>query len=195
MTDFVDNPRRAPRAVIGCEARVALRSGAFFTGPTVDYGPTGCRILAPSPAARDERVFVELRHRRVPEPSLLSGRVAWTAGEAPFRVGVEFDPASHDDAAHFYGRLAAAHPELVEVDGLPERVSLDARVVPWARERDAAVLPGEEEVLVAIGAGASLRELRARLGNRWPAAVSPLFALLARRLLVIAEGARPGGAR
>jgi hypothetical protein len=190
MTDFVNNPRRAPRAVIGCEARVALRNGTFFKGPIVDYGPAGCQVVAPSPLAPEERVFVELRNRRVPEPSHLAGRVAWTAGEAPFRAGVRFDSVCQDDAAYFYGRLAAAHPDLMEVDDVPDRVPMDARVVPWQREGDAAVLPGEEEVLLAIGAGIRLRDLRERLGDRWEAAVNPLFALLARRLLVI-EGGEP----
>ncbi len=188
MSDFVINPRRAPRTVVGCEARVALKNGGFFRGPTVDCGPTGCQILAPSPLPIDERVFVELRSQCVPEASFLSGRVAWIAEEAPFRLGVQFDPASHDDAALFYGRLAAAHPDLVEVDGIPERVPLDARVVPCADEADAAILPGEEELLLAIGSGIRLRDLRGRLGEeRWPAALNPLFALLARRLLVIVE--------
>jgi len=187
MTEFVNNPRRAPRAVIGCDARVALKSGAFFEGPTVDYGPAGCQLVAPAPLAAEERVFVELRNGDVPESSLLSGRVAWTAGEAPFRMGVQFDTGSRDDAAYFYGRLASVHPELVEVDGVPDRVALDARVVPWERERDAAVLPGEEEVLLAIGTGIRIRELRERLGDRWEGSLNPLFALLARRLLVIEE--------
>jgi hypothetical protein len=193
MSDFVNNPRRAPRAVIGCEARVALKDGTYFQGPTVDCGPAGCQIVAPGPLPTDERIFVELRNRGVPEPSLVTGKVAWTAGEAPFRSGVQFDVASRDDAAYFYGRLAAAHPDLVEVDDVPDRVPIDARVVPWRREGDAAVLPGEEELLLAIGAGIRLRELRDRLGGRWEASVNPLFALLARRLLVI-EDASPGDA-
>ncbi len=187
MSDFVDNPRRAPRALVGCEARVALRSGTFFKGPTVDCGPTGCQIVAPAPLPHDERLFVELRNECVPAPSFLCGRVAWTAEEAPFRLGVQFDAFSQDDAALFYGRLAAAYPDLVEVDGLPERLALDARVVPCDREGDEAVVPGEEELLLVIGSGISLRDLRERLGVRWPAKLVPLFALLARRLLAIEE--------
>jgi hypothetical protein len=194
MADFINNPRRAPRTVIGCDARVALKSGSFFQGPTVDYGPAGCQLVAPTPLAPDERVFVELRNRGVPESSLLSGRVAWTAGEAPFRTGVQFDPGSHDEAAWFYGRLAAAHPELVEVDEVPDRVALDSRVVPWKREGDAAVLPGEEEVLLAVGTGIRIRELREKLGARWDAAINPLFALLARRLLILEDGSPSDGA-
>jgi hypothetical protein len=195
MSDFVNNPRRAPRAVIGCDARVALRNGTFFKGPTVDYGPGGCQIVAPAPLEPKERVFVELRNRGVPEPSLLAGRVAWTADEAPFRSGVHFDAGSRDEAAWFYGRLAAAHPDLVEMDDIPDRVHLDARVVPRKREGDAAVLPGEEEVLLAIGTGIRLRDLRDGMGGRWEAAVNPLFALLARRLLVIEDASAGDDAR
>lgn len=195
MSDYVNNPRRAPRAVIGCDARVALRNGTFFKGPTVDYGPGGCQLVAPTPLEPEERIFVELRNRSIPEPSHLAGRVAWTAGEAPFRSGVHFDAGSRDEAAWFYGRLAAAHPELVELDDVPDRVALDARVVPWRREGDAAVLPEEEELLLAIGSGIRLRELRDRMGARWEAAVNPLFALLSRKLLVIEEPSAGDDAR
>jgi hypothetical protein len=190
MSDFVNNPRRAPRSVIGCDARVALKSGAYFKGPTVDLGPAGCQVLSPSPVVPEERVFVEISNREVPESSLLSGRVAWAAGEEPYRAGVQFDLGSRDAAALYYGRLAAAHPDLVETDDVPDRVALDARVVPWKREGDAAVLPGEEAVLLAVGDGIRVRDLRDELGDRWEAAVNPLFALLARRLLVVEEGER-----
>lgn len=187
MTDFVYNPRRAPRALVGCDARVVRDGGGALAGPVVDYGPTGCQVVTPAPLAAGERVLLELRNPALPEPSVLRGEVKWTAEEPPFRSGVQFDAACWDDAALVYGRLAAAHPDLVEPEGVPDRVPVAARVVPWRREEDAAVLPGEEEVLLAVGGGARISELRERLGARWEAAVNPLFALLARRLLVIEE--------
>ena len=192
MTEFVNNPRRAPRAVVGCEARVALKTGEFFKGPTVDYGPGGCQLVAPTPVPAKERVYVELRNTGVADSSLLSGQVAWAAGEQPYRLGVQFDAGSRDDAAAFYGQLAAAHPDLVDVEEIPDRLPIDARVAPWEREADAAVLPGEEELLLAIGTGIRLRELRDKMGVKWDAAVNPLFALLARRLLRIEEPGSPG---
>ena len=191
MSEYVQNPRRAPRTVIGCEARVATKNGTFFKGPTVDLGPAGCQVLSPAPVSRDERVFVEITHRELPEPSLVSGRVAWAAGEEPYRAGVAFDLGSRDAAALYYGRLAAAHPDLVEADDVPDRVALDARIVPWKREGDAAVLPGEEEILLAIGDGIRVRDLREKMGERWEGALNPFFALIARRLVVIEGGEAP----
>jgi len=192
MGEYVNNPRRAPRAVLGCDARVALRSGGYFKGATVDYGPAGCQLVAPTPLPRDERVFVEIRSGALPDASLVSGRVAWTADEEPYRSGVQFDAGSRDAAAIFYGALSAALPELVEADDVPDRVPIDAWIVPWRREPDAQVLPAEEVVLRAVGSGVRLRELRMRLGDRWEAALNPLFALLARRLLIVQREAEQG---
>lgn len=185
MAEFVYNPRRAPRAVIGCEASVARASGTSFAGSVIDLGPTGLQLVTPGPLAPGEPILLELRNGALPGAATLRGRVVWIEAQAPFRAGVELDPSCHDEAALLYGRLAAAHPELVEVDDLPERLPVSARVVPWRREEDAAVLPGEEELLLAIGSGARLGELSETFGDRWETMVSPLFALLARKLVVI----------
>jgi hypothetical protein len=189
MTEFVDNPRRAPRALIECAARVQRSGRPAVEGPVVDYGPTGCQLVTPAPLAPEESVVLELRHPDAPEPVVLRGQVMWTAPEEPYRSGVKFEPASYDPAALFYGILAAAHPELVEVENVPDRLPLAARLVPHhdPDEEDAAVLPVEREVLLAVGAGASVGELRERLGARWEGSINALFALLARRLLAIEE--------
>jgi hypothetical protein len=187
MAEYVYNPRRAPRAVIGCEANVVRASGSSFAGSVIDLGPTGLQLATPGPLAPGESIRLELRNRELPGATTLRGRVVWIEAQAPFRAGVELDPTCHDEASLLYGRLAAAHPDLVEVDELPERLPESARVVPWRREEDAAVLPGEEEVLLAIGSGARLGDLRASFGDRWESAVSPLFALLARKLVVIEQ--------
>lgn len=187
MLDFVYNPRRAPRTLLGRSGRVERASGAAFEGPIVDLGPTGCQIVTPAPLPPGEQVVVALSDRAAQHAAALKGRVVWTAAAAPFRSGVHFDPACLDDAALLYGRLAAEHPELVDVDALPERVPVTAWIVPQPREEDAAVLPAEEEVLLAVGTGVQVAALCERLGARWEKAVNPLFALLARRLLVIEE--------
>jgi hypothetical protein len=192
MPEFVFNPRRAPRALIGCEAQVLREGGGSFAGPVVDYGPTGCQVVTPAPLVPRERVVLEVRNPAVPHASILRGRIVWSSAEPPYRSGVEFEPDSQDAAAMLYGHLGAAHPDLAEADDLPDRVSMNARVVPCPREEDAAVLPGEEELLLAIGAGARVGDLRDRLGDRWDQAVNPLFALLARRLLAVEEPVRAG---
>ncbi|HSM92873.1 MAG TPA: PilZ domain-containing protein [Anaeromyxobacteraceae bacterium] len=185
--EYVYNPRRAPRALVGCEAHVQREVGTSFGGTVIDCGPSGVQLVTPAPLGVGERVVLELRSPALSGVRVLRGRVAWSAAEPPFRAGVHFDAAALDEAALLYGHLAAAHPELVDVDEVPDRLPLGARIVPWRREEDAAVLPGEEAVLIAVGPGVRLAELRERLGARWGAALNPLFALLARKLLVVEE--------
>ena len=67
VSEFIQNPRRAPRAPVRCEARIALRDGRFFASPTSDYGPRGCQVLAPHELTPGTRLFVELVNERVPE--------------------------------------------------------------------------------------------------------------------------------
>jgi hypothetical protein len=144
-------------------------------------------VVTPVPLPPSEPLVITLTDPGAPGGSTLRGRVAWTAAETPYRSGVQFDVACRDEAALLYCRLAALHPDFVEVDDLPDRLPLTARIVPWRREADAAVLPREEEVLLAVGEGARISELLARMGDRWEAAVNPLFALLSRKLLVVEE--------
>jgi hypothetical protein len=185
MTDFVANPRRTPRAAIGCDARVALKDGRFFTGPTVDHGPQGCQLVAPEPLARDERVFVELRGIGVPQAYWFSGRVAWAADGPPYRLGVCFDDGSSADARSFFATLAEAHPDAVDVSRVPDRVATDALLAPAHEPGDEVLHPVEAEVMRAVGAGMRVAALHARLGDRWEPCLNALFALLARGALSV----------
>jgi hypothetical protein len=180
MPDFVSNPRKTPRAQIGCDARVALRDGRYFTGATVDCGPQGCQIVSPTPLARDERIYVELRTSGVPETFWFSGRVAWAAEGPPFRAGVQFDDGSCPAAKGFFFRLADAHPDAASTNTAPMEVSLDAFLVPGPAALDEALHPGEAEVLRAVGEGIRICDLREKLGDRWEPSLNPLFSLLAR---------------
>lgn len=179
MSEFVNNPRRTPRALIGCDARVALKDGRFFTTETLDYGPRGCQLVAPAPLATDERVFVELRGCGVSETFFFSGRVAWADPVPPFRAGVHFDEGCCADARGFFFRLADANPDAA-CTVQPMQLADDALLTPTRRTMDEALLPGEAEVLRAVGAGLLVRELRALLGERWEPCLNPLFSLLAR---------------
>lgn len=183
MTDFVSNPRRTPRAAIGCDARVALRDGRYFTGATVDYGPQGCQIVSPSPLARDERIFVELKGTGVPGTFWFSGRVAWAAEGPPFRAGVQFDDGSSRDARGFFFKLADAHPDAASTSTAPSQVPVDAILVPGPKANDETLHPGEAEVMRAVGDGIRIDALREKLGERWESSLNPLFSLLARREL------------
>src|SRR4051812_24109608 len=101
MSEFVLNPRRAVRAPVRCDARVALKEGGYWSSATSDYGPTGCQLLTPVPLPPGSRIFVELVNERVATPVGLAGRVAWTAKAPPWRTGVAFDAGSLRAASGF----------------------------------------------------------------------------------------------
>jgi len=185
MPEFVNNPRRTPRAAIGCDARVALKDGRFFTGPTIDCGPQGCQLVAPEPLPRDERIFVEVKGVGVERTFWFSGRVAWAADAPPYRLGVHFDEGSSEDAKGFFQRLSAAHPDAIDISRVPERVATDALLAPANESGDEVLHPVEAEVMRAVGTGLHVAALREKLGDRWEPCLNALFALLARRDLIV----------
>jgi hypothetical protein len=188
MPELILNPRRAPRAAVRCEARLALREGGFWSSPTRDYGPRGCQLLAPRPLTPGSRIFIELANERVEGCVQLAGRVAWTSFAPPWRLGVAFDAGSVAAAEGFYDRLAAAYPGIDTYARAPEGLPADAVLAP-ARPPELLPLltPEEAEVLCAIGAGLRVAALRDRFAERLEAALNATFSLLARRCVVVGE--------
>lgn len=188
MAEFIQNPRRVPRAPVRCEARIALADGGYWASPTSDYGPHGCQVLSPMPLAPGTRVFVELVNERVPEPVGLAGRVAWRAKDPPWRMGVHFDESSFGAAGGFFERLAAAYPGIDAYDRAPDRIPEDAPLAPAPPpESRPPLTEDEEELLVLVGAGARAGALGASFAGGRDRAVHAMFALLARRYLVVGE--------
>jgi hypothetical protein len=183
MTDFIVNPRRAPRAPIRCEARAALREGGFWIAFTADYGPGGCQLAAPSALETGARLFLSLANERVPAPVQLAGRVAWSSVSEPWRIGVAFDVASLPAAHFFFEQIAAAYPDLDAFARSPDRLPADALLAPTPPPRSEARLTEDERaVLEIIGAGATATTVRERMGAQF---VNAVFALLGRRHLVV----------
>jgi hypothetical protein len=176
MVAFIQNPRRAPRILIRCDARLALHSGPFFIACTVDVGPGGCGVAAaPIQLTRGERAFFEIEYEG--ERYFFTGSVAWASTTAPWRAGVAFDPSSLECATALFGRIAAAHAEAARgVDRIPEDAILARTPVPGTL----TALPREAEVLLAIGAGIEARALRDRMGEQWDTSVNAVFALVER---------------
>jgi hypothetical protein len=192
MPEFIENPRRSPRAPVRCEARVALREGGYWAGPTSDYGPKGCQVSAPLRLEPGSRLFLELVNERVPGPFQLSGRVAWSSTQAPWRSGIAFDEASVVLANRFFERLAAAYPGLDTYGRAPDRIPSDGTLAPLPPPAVEPLLTtSERDVLRAIGAGLSVEELRTRTGGGWQTAQNATFSLLGRRYLAIGA---PNGA-
>jgi hypothetical protein len=188
MPDFILNPRRTPRAAVRCEARIALKEGGFWASPTSDYGPRGCRVLAPARLEPGSRVFVELVNERVEAPVGLAGHVAWTAREAPWRTGIAFDNGSEPAASGFFDQLTAAYPGIDTYGHAPDRIPGDAPLAPGAPPPFAPQLTDDEaRVLAALGPGLRADALRALLGDGWDRGVHALFSLLGRRYVVLGD--------
>jgi hypothetical protein len=183
---FIENPRRAPRAPVRCEARVALRDGGFWAGPIRDLGPRGCQLLTPVPLAPGSRLFVELANERVKGPFQLSGRIAWSSRTEPWRSGVAFDDPSGRTSTQLFEQLAEAYPGLDAHKRAPDRIPVDAPLAPAPPPAVHPELLAEEvTVLRAVGAGLTAAALREKLSPRWEASVNNMFALLGRGFLVI----------
>lgn len=186
MPEFIENPRKTPRAPVRCEARVALREGGYWAGPTSDYGPKGCQVSAPSRLEPGSRLFLELVNERVPGPFQLSGRVAWSSNQPPWRSGIAFDEGSVAIAGRFFERLAAAYPGLDTYGRAPDRIPADGVLAPLRPpEVEPMLTTAERDVLRAVGAGATPESLRARFGDRWHVAQNATFSLLGRRYLTV----------
>jgi hypothetical protein len=184
--EFIENPRRAPRAPVRCEARVALREGGYWAGPTSDYGPKGCQVSAPLRLEPGSRLFLELVNERVPGPFQLSGRVAWCSKGPPWRSGIAFDEGSVPIADRFFERLAAAYPGLDTYGRAPDRIPADGTLAPLPPPAVEPLLTASErDVLQAVGAGITPEVLRERSGDSWAAAQNAAFSLLGRRYLTI----------
>ncbi len=179
MPAFIENPRRAPRIPIRCDARLALRSGSFLAGCTLDVGPGGCGVEAsPSPLTVGERAFLEIdlagtRYR-------FAGRVAWSSTAPPGRSGIAFDESGRASATALFTRLASALPNLADEGRTVERIQEDAFLAPTPAPGSLRAVSREEEILLAIGGGLEARALRDRLGGEWNECVNAVFALLER---------------
>ncbi len=186
MAEFILNPRRAPRAPVRCNARLALKEGGYWTSPTSDYGPKGCQLLAPNALDPGSRIFVELVNDRVAQPVELSGRVAWSSKAPPWRTGVAFDAASEPAATGFFERLAAAYPGIDSYGRAPDRIAEDAPLAPaMPPEVRPEVTDEEVEVLRALGSGLRADALRDKLGAAFEGSLNAVFALLARRYVIV----------
>lgn len=185
MVQLIQNPRRAPRAPVRCEARIALEDGGFWAAPTTDCGPHGCQVVSPLPLRPGSRVYVQLANERVPGAVEIAGHVAWTSMDGPWRMGVAFDPGSFHAAGAFFERLAAAYPGMDTYGRAPDRIPADA---PLAPARPPSIPPlltaSEAKLLAGIGAGAPAGTLETIFADDLDLGVHALFSLLGRRYVV-----------
>lgn len=187
MAEFILNPRRAARAPARCKAAVVSPAGWFET-ETEDIGAMGCQIVSPRLVKKDELLQLVVSHEGVGESLLVNGRIAWVSDQPPWRVGVAFDEASRRESARWFERLVAACPGLRAHARVPERIGTDSPVYLAAPPRFVLDFTADEAALLrAIGSGARIDELMARLPDR-AAAQRALFSLIARQAVTFQRG-------
>jgi hypothetical protein len=190
MSEYVVNPRRAPRANARCRAAVVSTRGAF-EAETEDLGAHGCQVISPRPIARGETLRLQIFNPGVPSPLHLSGRVAWVSPQAPWRLGIAFEVTAHEDAGRWFHALVESMGGVGPVRRIPDRIPVDATIYLGPPPRFLADFSEiEVTILRAIGSGVSVGELRARLKADWAAAGErAFFSLLARNHLTLSRGA------
>lgn len=186
---FIQNPRRAPRAPARCRAKVICPAG-IFEADTEDVGSHGCQVVSPRAVKKGEPLKLTLMNDRLTEPVRLTGRVAWASAQPPYRLGVAFDAEALRDAARWFERLVAAHPDIKLARRIPERISADAMIYLGAPPRFVVDFTREEvAVLRAVGSGLSAGELLDRFRGARPTTERALFSLLAHQHLTLSRGA------
>jgi hypothetical protein len=194
--DFIENPRRHPRARLRCPARVATREGRCWLTFTRDFAAAGCQIEAPAPVEPGVRVFVQLLDDARARTGLgVTGRIAWCTSGPPWSAGVEFDAGCAGATERFLATLAAGSPRISATLHAPLRLPRAALLAPAPPPVaiPPSLNPEEARVLRALGAGRSVGALVAELGA--DASHQALFALLARRYVAIGSPDRRAAER
>ncbi|MBK9517677.1 MAG: PilZ domain-containing protein [Anaeromyxobacter sp.] len=190
MTDYIVNPRRAPRAQSRCRVHVRIQAPAqVWDAETEDIGPHGCQLVAPAPQPRGTILLLEVQGPAAREPLRAAGRVAWVNSQPPWRLGVAFEQAARPTAARWFSALLADNPGLGNYRRVPDRLPVDAMVFLALPPRFADFGPDELELLRHVAGGATIAALRARLEGSWAVKQRTLFALLSRGLLTVSRGA------
>lgn len=188
MAQFIENPRRAPRAPIRCRAVVVSHTGSFEC-ETEDISSRGCQLVSTKFMRKGDVIQLTVTNDKVPEPLHVAGHVAWVSAQAPFRVGIAFDEPSVREGTRWFERVLAAYPGLAGFHRVPDRIPTDATVYLGPPPRFLLDFsPDEASLLRAIGSGTRIDELQARLRDRWPAAQLALFSLLARQAVTLVRG-------
>jgi hypothetical protein len=188
VTDFIVNPRRAPRAPSRCRVRVQTTS-TTWDAETEDVGPHGCQLVAPAPLQRGTPLQLALAGPGVKEPLNVGGKVAWVSSQPPWRLGVSFDGASWPAATRWFDLLVAARPGLGNFRRVPDRLPVDAMVFLAPPPRFADFAADEVTVIRHVAGGVTIAALRQRLEDRWPVMQRALFALLTRGVVTVSRGA------
>jgi hypothetical protein len=186
------NPRKAPRLAHRCRVEVRDRFSTW-TAATEDIGPLGCQLVTPRVASAGRELKLRIHCQAIGRTIEASGRVVWSRLESPSRLGIRFEGTSLAPA--WFDLLARSDPGFAAaLRRTPSRLPQHA----WLRlgEPPAHMVdftPEEVAVLRRIGDGVTVEALSRQLGSAFERVSPAIFALLARRLLVLtaAEAVAP----
>jgi len=189
VTEFIVNPRRAPRALSRCATQVRAGAAAF-AAETEDIGPTGCQLVAPGALARGQAVTLVFANPKVKGALSVEGKVAWGSSRPPWRVGVAFGARSRGEAERWFQQLVAAHPGMGGYRRVPDRLPVDAMIFLAAPPSFLFDFnPEEVKVLCHVARGTTIASLRSRLSASWDLSQRGLFSLMARGAVTVNRGA------
>jgi hypothetical protein len=192
MLEDIVNPRRAPRVAIRCEVEIRHRL-TVWNGETEDLGPGGCQIVTPRVIDPGRTVKLAIRCEALPRTLLTSGKVVWMRANAPARLGIAFEAGT--TPADWFDALVQAKPSILRA----------VRVTPDRLPRPTWIYLGrppqvvmdftldELDVLRRVGPGVTIESLAWSFGPALDERTrGALFALIARRHLVLDPAASPG---
>jgi hypothetical protein len=188
VVEWLENPRKAPRARLRLPATVVAGAVAF-EAETEDLGPHGCQLVAPQPLPAGTALTITIRAAEAPSPLQARSAVAWASPQAPWRLGVAFEASIRPAALAFFDAVVAARPGAADWQRVPDRISYDAMV--WLAPPPRLVVdftPDEVAVLRAVGSGASVFELRSRLRDRWARGQRAFYSLLTSHHVTLSRG-------
>lgn len=188
VAEFLQNPRRSPRAPLRCRTAVVSAHGSF-EATTEDIGGHGCQLVSPKLVRKGEPVQLVVSHEAA-QPLRIGGRVAWASDRAPWRLGIAYDESALAQSQAWFDGLLARVPGLAAFRRIPERIPLDAVVYLATPPRFLVDFMADEVALLrALGSGISVAELRALLRDHWPQVQRALFSLLAHQHVTLSRGA------
>lgn len=186
--EYLQNPRRSPRAPARCRTAVVSAHGTF-EATTEDIGGHGCQLVSPRLVRKGEPVQLVVSHEAMKEPLRIAGRVAWASEQSPWRLGIAYDGTALGKSQHWFDALLTHAPGLTAFRRIPERIPIDAAVYLATPPRFLVdFTPDEVALLRSVGSGTSVAELRALLRDRWAQVQRALFSLLAHQHLTLTRG-------
>lgn len=184
MNTELVNPRRAPRVSHRCRVEVRDRFSSW-TASTEDLGPLGCQLVTPRLASPGRELKLKIYCDAIGQTIETTGKVVWSRSESPSRLGVQF-PAQRAIPDWFDVLVRAVPQAAASARRSPPRLSPDTVLRLGTPPTFIADFSAEEvAVLRRVGAGVTVESLARQLGSAFERVKGSVFALLARRMLVL----------